>query len=137
MWDFRQLWTLGVMTLTTSLLRGLVVVAWQFGFADENPFPSDLVPEMEAKGHRVYFGTMLFHNEDFYGMKAPCPMATILWAFSQGTKVCVEITLMACNGGLILPGEKVIAVAGTLGGADTAVVATVANQRVVADSTIN
>ena len=39
-------------------------------------------------------------------------------------EVCVEIILMACDGGLIKPGEKVIAVAGTAAGADTAVVVT-------------
>lgn len=118
-------------TLTESGIQ-LVVVPWQFGFADENPFPADLVSEIEAKGHHVHFGTMLFHTEDFYGMKAPWPMATILRAFCQGIKVCVEITLMACNGGLVQPGERVIAVAGTGGGADTAVVATAAPSTKVA-----
>ena len=101
----------------------LVVIPWQFGMADENPFPSDLVTEIEAKGHRVHFGTMLFHTDDFYGTKAPKAMANILRTFCQGIKVCVEITLMACNGGLVQQGEKVIAVAGTGKGADTAVVA--------------
>jgi hypothetical protein len=38
-------------------------------------------------------------------------------------KVCVEIILMSCDGGLIASGEKVIAVAGTGAGADTATVA--------------
>jgi hypothetical protein len=101
----------------------MVVVPWQFGMADENPFPSDLVPQIEAKGHRVHFGTMLFHTDDFYGTKAPKAMANILRTLCQGIKVCVEITLMACNGGLVQSGEKVIAVAGTGKGADTAVVA--------------
>ena len=104
----------------------LVVVPWQFGMADENPFASDLIPELEAKGHRVHFSTMLFHTDDFYGTNAPKAMANILRTFCQGIKVCVEITLMACNGGLVQQGEKVIAVGGTGKGADTAVVATAA-----------
>jgi hypothetical protein len=102
----------------------LVVVPWQFGFGDTQPFPQELVAELEGAGHRVHFGTMLFHTEGLYGMKAPWPMATILRAFSQGIKVCVEIALMSCDGGLVEVGEKIIAVAGTGAGADTAVVLT-------------
>ncbi len=102
----------------------LVVIPWQFGFGDKQPFPQALVSELESNSHRVHFGTMLFHTEDFYGMKAPWPMATILRTFSQGVKVCVEITLMSCDGGLVDEGEKVIAVAGSGAGADTAIVVT-------------
>ncbi len=38
----------------------------------------------------------------------------------EGTKVCVEITLMAADAGLIPVGKDVVAVAGTGNGADTA-----------------
>ena len=39
----------------------LVVVPWQFGFkGKENPFPKELVRELQEKKHSVYFGTMLF-----------------------------------------------------------------------------
>jgi hypothetical protein len=53
-------------------------------------------------------------------------MANLLRIFGQGTKVCVEIIMMATDGGCIEPGEKVIAIAGSGAGADTAVVATAA-----------
>ena len=53
-------------------------------------------------------------------------MANILRTFGQGTKVCLEILLMACDGGCVGIGEKVIVVAGTGSGADTALVATAA-----------
>jgi len=102
----------------------LVVVPWQFGFADEHPFPPDLVSELQAAGHRVYFGTMLFHTENLYGNKTPEVMANLLRTFGQGMKVCFEIIMMACDGGCIDIGEKVIAIAGSAAGADTAVVAT-------------
>jgi hypothetical protein len=102
----------------------LVAVPHQFGFGDVQRFPQELVSELEQKGHRVHFGTMLFHTEDLYGTRAPRAMANLLRMFGQGTKVCVEILLMACDGGAVAPGEKVIAVAGTAEGADTAVVAT-------------
>jgi hypothetical protein len=104
----------------------LVVIPHQFGFGQQQLFPQALVLELEQQGHRVHFSTMLFHTEDFYGNRAPRLMATILRTFCQGIKVCTEITLMACNGGLVAPGEKTIAVAGTGFGADTAIVVTAA-----------
>ncbi|MBE0480528.1 MAG: hypothetical protein IBX68_06070 [Dehalococcoidia bacterium] len=104
----------------------LVVVPHQFGFGERQRFPQELVSELQRNGHRVHFGTMLFHTEDLYGVRTPRVMATLLRVFCQGIKVCVEIVLMACDGGLIEQGEKVIVVAGTGGGADTAVVATAA-----------
>lgn len=105
----------------------LVIVPWQYGFKGEDqPFPQELVGELRAKNHQVHFGTMLFHTSEFYGTSAPQAMANLLRTFGQGTKVCLEILLMACDGGCIRIGEKVIAVAGTGSGADTALVATAA-----------
>ncbi len=105
----------------------LVVVPWQFNFMEAaQPFPRELVAELEAQGHLVHFGTMLFHTEHLYGNKAPETMANLLRIFGQGTKVCVEIVMMACDGGCIGMGEKVIVVAGSGSGADTALVATAA-----------
>jgi len=111
----------------------LTVIPHQFGFGERQRFPRELVSELEKKGHRVHFGTMLFHTEDLYGVRSPRTMATLLRIFCQGIKVCVEIILMACDGGLIEQGEKVIAVAGTGAGADTAVVATSAPSTKLAD----
>jgi len=102
----------------------LVVIPWQYGFRDTQPFPQELVAELQGKGHRVHFGTMLFHTEDLYGIRTPQVMANLLRIFGQGIKVCVEIIMMACDGGCIEIGEKVIAVAGAAAGADTAIVAT-------------
>jgi hypothetical protein len=103
----------------------LIVIPWQFGFRDTQPFPQELVVELQKKGHQVHFGTMLFHTGDLYGSGIPQAMADLLRTFSQGIKVCVEILMMACDGGCVAIGEKVIAVSGTFAGADTAVVATV------------
>ena len=101
----------------------MVVVPHQYGFGETQHFPPELISALEKKGHRVYFGTMLFHTDGFYGMNAPTVMANVLRAFCQGMKVCVEIILMAANAGCVAVGEKVIAVTGTGRGADTAVVA--------------
>ncbi len=108
-----------------SALR-LVVIPHQFGFGEQQRFPAELVTELEQKGHHVHFGTMLFHTDDLYGVRAPRLMANLLRTFCQGIKVCVEIVLIACDGGLIKSGEKIIAIAGTGAGADTAVVVTAA-----------
>src|SRR4030042_4360515 len=102
----------------------LIVIPWQFGFLEAQKFPKELVSELESKGHHVHFGTMLFHTEDFYGSRTPRAMANLLRVFCQGIKVCVEILLMAANSGLVLAGEKVIVIAGTIAGADTALLDT-------------
>jgi hypothetical protein len=102
----------------------LVVVPHQFGFREQSQFDMALVPELERAGHRVHWGTMLFHTDGFYGSGAPTALAEMLRTFGQGTKVCMEILLMAADGGLVERGEGVIVVAGTGRGADTALVAT-------------
>lgn len=104
----------------------LVVIPWSFGAVKEHPFPLELKAELEAKGHRVHFSTMLFHTGELYGSQTPTVMANLLRIFSQGFKVAVEILMMACDGGCVAGKEKVIVVAGTARGADTAVVATAA-----------
>jgi hypothetical protein len=100
----------------------IIVIPHQFGFREKNYFPEELVKTIREAGHDVHFGTMLFHTDNFYGSGAPALMANLLRCFSQGVKVCFEITLMASDAGLLTIGEKVIAVAGTGGGSDTALV---------------
>ena len=105
----------------------MVVVPHQYGFmAGAQRFPAELVAELNKKGHAVHFGTMLFHTDRLYGMETPRVMANLLRTFCQGMKVCVEITLMAVDGGHVAPGEEVVVVTGTGRGADTAVVAVAA-----------
>lgn len=116
----------------------LVIVPWQFGFmGEENQFPQELVNELREKKHLVHFGTMLFHTVDLYGTNTPQALANILRVFGQGMKVCIEIIMMACDGGCIKMGEKVIVVTGTHSGADTAVVATAAPSTKVTSLRIN
>jgi hypothetical protein len=54
-------------------------------------------------------------------------VAYVLRTLGQGFKVCVEISLMAADAGLVKVGEPCIAVGGTGRGADTAVVLSPAN----------
>jgi uncharacterized protein len=102
----------------------LVVIPHQYGFGERQRFPKELVTELESQGHKVHFGTMLFHTDSLYGDNTPAVLATLLRTFCQGMKVCLEIIMMAADGGQAAVGEKVIAVTGTGRGADTAVVAT-------------
>ena len=51
-------------------------------------------------------------------------IAHSLRMFGQGTKVAVEISLMAMDAGLVNYGEKIVAIAGTGRGADTALLLT-------------
>jgi hypothetical protein len=101
----------------------LVVVPHQYGFTRTQLFPPELVTELEQQGHRVHFGTMLFHTDGFYGSGTPEAMAMVLRTICQGMKVCIETVLMATDAGHVCRGEEVIAVSGTARGADTAVVA--------------
>jgi hypothetical protein len=54
-------------------------------------------------------------------------MANTLRLFGEGTKVCVEIVLMAADAGLIPVDRNVVAVAGSGRGADTALLIAPAN----------
>ncbi|MBS7643869.1 hypothetical protein KEJ26_04780 [Candidatus Bathyarchaeota archaeon] len=49
-------------------------------------------------------------------------IANALRIFGEGTKVCIEIAIMAADAGLIPIDRKIIAIAGTNRGADTALV---------------
>jgi len=101
----------------------LVIVPHQFDFYKEtNAFPQELVKKLRESGHEVHFSTMLFHTDNFYGSNIGTTMANLLRCFCQGVKVCFEIVLMATDGGHIESGEKVIAIAGTGRGSDTALV---------------
>ncbi len=106
-----------------SGIKKIVVVPHQYGFMFAQRFPPELVAELSRQGHEVHFGTMLFHTDGLYGMNTPTILANMLRTFCQGMKVCVEILLMAVDGGKVDSGEQVVVVAGSGRGSDTAVVA--------------
>ncbi len=101
----------------------LIVVGHQFDFRRKvNPFPPELVKSLRDSGHEVHFGTMLFHTDQLYESKTPILMANLLRCFCQGVKVCYEIVLMATDAGHLMSGERIIAIAGSARGSDTALV---------------
>ena len=105
----------------------LVCVTHSAGFKE--PGKLELLPENKAKietlGGKVYVGTILTHSietslmQKHQGINVAFLVAQTLRLFSQGVKVAVEITMEACDGGLLPEGEEVVAVAGTGWGADT------------------
>lgn len=107
----------------------MIVIPHQYSFERSQRFPTELVTKLEKQGHCVHFSTNLFHTENLYGTTIPRVIAFFLRTFSQGMKVCVEIIFMAVDGGCVGSGEKVIVIAGTGHGADTAVIALAASSK--------
>lgn len=87
-----------------------------------NQFPDNLHTKLLNDGHWVIF------NSD-HSFQYPDIVWEILRRFSEGMKVCVQMSLIASDLGVLNEGETVLAVAGTGredfpsgGGADTAVI---------------
>jgi len=113
----------------------VVVVTHSTGFAGPNT--QELTPEnraaIEAAGAKILtcqhalggIGRAVRKKWGTYAMDEI--VAQTLRIFGEGTKVCVEMALMAADAGLVRVGEPCIAIAGTGRGADTAVVLIPAN----------
>lgn len=104
----------------------IVVVTHNTGFkeAGVQEFPEGLRDELTAHGIKVLTGTMVLRSlgtaiRELVGYSQQDLVANTLRMFCQGIKVCVEISAMAADAGLVPPAD-VIAVAGTGHGADTA-----------------
>ncbi len=89
---------------------------------NKEDFPDELYRRLVNGGHRAVF------NSD-YDFSYPEDAWEILRRFCEGMKVCVEMTLIATDLGMLATGEEVIAVAGTGrygfeqgGGADTSII---------------
>ncbi|MHC1598571.1 MAG: pyruvate kinase alpha/beta domain-containing protein [Candidatus Methanofastidiosia archaeon] len=67
-----------------------------------------------------------------FGLLSPQElMAATLRLFGQGVKVCMEITIMAADAGLLPMDEEIVVIGGTKGGADTACIVTPAHSNEV------
>jgi hypothetical protein len=114
----------------------LVVIPHSAGFRGPNQeeFNQDTWKEIEELGGRVVFSTMPLHTindaiREKMGSSTLTLIADTLRLMGQGTKVCVEITTMACDTGCIESGRDVLAIAGTGRGADTVLLMKSANSR--------
>lgn len=115
----------------------LVCVTHQVGF--KNPGEDEMSPETRAqlqkRGIKVLTATHLFAGVDralrfkFQGVYPAEIIASTLRMLGEGVKVCVEVSSMALDAGLIPYGKDIIAVGGTERGADTALVITPAHSQ--------
>lgn len=104
----------------------VVVVTHNTGFKEPGvqEFPEEIRKEVMARGVKVLTGTMVLRSlgtaiRDMGGGYSEQELiANTLRMLGQGMKVCVEITAMAADAGLVPP-DDIIAVAGTGRGADT------------------
>jgi hypothetical protein len=109
----------------------------------ENELADDVRKELTDSGMRVLTATHVLSGAErgiskkFGGVNPVELIAHTLRMFGQGTKVCVEIAVMALDAGLIPFGEQVIAVGGTGRGADTAVILTPAHAFSILDTRIH
>jgi hypothetical protein len=105
----------------------LVIVTHSANFKEENhdEFDAGLRQMLKENKVPVYTGTILTHSieksimENFGGNTTGMIIAGTLRRFGEGAKVCIEIVMEACDGGLIPEGIDVLAVAGTGHGSDT------------------
>ncbi len=108
----------------------IVCVTHHVGFKSpgEDEMPQEKRQELEEKGVKVLTTTHLLAGVDravrmkFGGLYPAEIMAATLRIFGQGVKVCVEISSMALDAGLIPFGAEVIVVGGSGRGADSACV---------------
>lgn len=117
--------------------RNVVIVTHCFGFKE--PGKSELQDKYEreilANGAAIFAGTHALSSaeravrKDFGTIQPLELMANVLRRMGEGTKVCVEISLMAADAGLISAAEDIIAIGGTGRGADTALRLHPANAR--------
>ncbi|MFC2072935.1 pyruvate kinase alpha/beta domain-containing protein [Chloroflexota bacterium] len=108
----------------------VVVVSSQTGFGEPNVqrFTEENRRIVESKGATILTTTHAFAGVSramrlkFDTLAIGEIIANVLRIFGPGVKVACEIALMAADGGLVRTDEDVISIAGSGGGADTAVV---------------
>ena len=106
----------------------VVIVTHAFGF--QEPGKTELLDQCKQKiltnGARIFTATHALSSaerairKDFGTIQPLELIANVLRLMGEGTKVCVEITLMAADAGLIPTDKDIIAIGGTGRGADTA-----------------
>lgn len=108
----------------------IVAVTHNVGFSqpNEDQCPQEARQRMEQLGVKVYTGSILTRGiesalmKKHQGVYPAYIVAETLRLFGQGMKVAVEITMEACDSGLIPEDQDVVAIAGTGYGADTVVI---------------
>jgi hypothetical protein len=123
----------------------LVVVTHVAGFkeADFQEFLPENREVIERNGAKLLTATHAFGNlgravfKKFGAIQVDGIVANVLRVFGQGMKVACEISCMAADAGLIRTDEEAIAIGGTRGGVDTAVILKPSNTHAFFDLKIN
>jgi hypothetical protein len=123
----------------------VVCVTHVNGFSEKgkNELPVETRAELTEKGITVLTASHVLSGAEralstkFGGIYPIEIMAHTLRMFGQGVKVCVEIATMSLDAGLIPYGEKIIAIGGTINGADTAVIITPAHAQYILETKIH
>ncbi len=110
--------------------KNIVAITHQAGFAKPGAMEIKLgvIEFLKKKGVKVYTGTHFFGGFGrairfkFGGLEPEEIAANTLRIFGEGTKVAVEIAIMALDAGLIPYGKEIISIGGTGSGVDTAIV---------------
>ncbi|ETR65466.1 MAG: hypothetical protein OMM_06037 [Candidatus Magnetoglobus multicellularis str. Araruama] len=113
----------------------IIVVTYHCGF--RQPFESVMTGEMreslEQKGMHVVSATHALSGVErsltkkYQGVYPVLLIADVLRLFGQGTKVAVEIAIMAADAGM-LTGNDIVAIGGSGKGADSALILKPVNQ---------
>jgi len=123
----------------------IVCITHHAGFKEKGKLELDpkIEEKLKKKGIMVYAGSHALSgvgrgiSNRFGGVTPVEIMAETLRMVSQGFKVCVEITIMAADAGLIPMDKEIIAIAGTAQGVDTALVISPAHMNNVFDLRIH
>ena len=116
----------------TSHPYPLIIVSHVCGFKEGilNEFDDTIKQQLKTEGIPLVMATHALSagerslSKTLGGVYPLEIVANTLRMFSQGIKVCVEISLMACDAGHVLENETIIAIGGTGRGADSACVIT-------------
>lgn len=123
----------------------IINVSHNVGFSGDNEsdISDEMIEKLEDEGIKTFQGLHAFSGAlrgvtNKYGGISPLDvMADTLRMFSHGVKVSCEISLMACDAGLIPVGGEIIAIGGRAHGVDTAVILTPVNSKNLFDMKIH
>lgn len=125
----------GLMAMEILQEVEVIVVTHSYGFSKINQ--QELTPEnreaIEGRGGKIltcqhaFGGIGRAVRKKFNTYELEEIIANSLRTFCEGVKVCLEITLMAADSGIVDYGENIVCIAGSGLGADTALVVKAAN----------